>query len=337
MSFNESQHLPPSTSRLCDVCSKIPFNAEDPPFGDHAGGEKWPLGTLDRIRRRRDCPLCRLVVLAVYEIQRGGLSLPDGEVLIDWWAFIGPGGAFRLRGPGFYGYGTALNFVNESNGAQPSSSLPRAHSFIPIAQSRLDVSRARSWISACEDNHGDSCNLKWNHSGAFIPGIEALRLVDVANECLVELRGPCRYLTLSYVWGGVNNVRLTSSNKTSLMKNGVLQTIWDMLPRTVQDAIEFVKALGERFLWVDALCLIQNDTVDMRSGIEVMDLIYEKAALCLIAAYGDSANAGLPGVSGGTRLVTNHVEQIQPGITLAVYNDLDHLLRPSTYNRRAWT
>jgi Heterokaryon incompatibility protein (HET) len=79
-----------------------------------------------------------------------------------------------------------------------------------------------------------------------------------------------------------------------------------ILPKTVQHAIELVKALGERFLWIDALCLIQNDTVAMWRGIEAMDLIYEKAALCIIAASGDNANAGLPGVRKSTRLITHH-------------------------------
>ncbi|PMD22783.1 HET-domain-containing protein [Hyaloscypha hepaticicola] len=222
---------------------------------------------------------------------------------------------------------TTIRFVNKAT-----------FSDIILADSQMDVTRARGWISACENNHGDTCNPRWSLSSvAAIPGLEVLRLIDVVSECLVEAREPCRYLTLSYVWGGVNNVRLTSNKKNSLMEKGVFRTIWHLLPRTIKDAIEVVRALGERFLWVDALCLVQNDAVDMQNGIEMMDLIYERAALCLIAASGDSANAGLPGARLGNRFVMSHVEQILPGIQLVVYNELDHVLRSSTYNRRGWT
>ncbi|KAH9215479.1 heterokaryon incompatibility protein-domain-containing protein [Leptodontidium sp. 2 PMI_412] len=312
MSFNTTDPTP-STTRMCDICSQIPFDAEDPPFGSYRGGRyEWPLGILDRIRRTTDCSLCRLIVLAVYETQRGWSGVLSGEITLEWMPFMGPGGGFQVTGSGWLGYGTTINF--------------------------LDVTRARGWVTACESNHGDACNPRWDQSiGPFISGLDVLRLIDVVKGCLVELQGPCRYLALSYVWGGVNGVRLTSSTKASLMKEGALQTIRHILPRTVQDAIELVNALDERFLWVDALCLVQNDTVDMRSGIEVMDLIYEKASLCIIAASGDTANAGLPGVRWGSRLVTNHAEQIQPGIKLAVYNELDRILRPLAYNRRGWT
>lgn len=129
--------------------------------------------------------------------------------------------------------------------------------------------------------------------------------------------------------GGANNVRLTPRKKDSLMEKGVFRTIWHLLSKTIQDAIEVVRALGERFLWIDALCLVQNDAVDMQNGIEMMDLIYERAALCLIA--------GLSGARLGNRFVMSHVEQILPGIQLVLYNELDHVLRSSTYNRRGWT
>ncbi|KAH6699737.1 heterokaryon incompatibility protein-domain-containing protein [Leptodontidium sp. MPI-SDFR-AT-0119] len=250
---------------------------------------------------------------------------------------MGPGGGFQVTGSGWLRFGTTINFVNQALPGRPAS-LSNIFSFIPIAEPQLDVTRARGWVTACEIHHGDACNPRWDQSiGSFIPGLEVLRLIDVVKGCLVELQGPCRYLALSYVWGGVNGVRLTLSTKASLMKEGALQTIRHILPRTIQDAIELVGALEDRFLWVDAVCLVQNDAVDMRSGIEVMDLIYEKASLCIIAASGDTANTGLPGVRWGSRLVTNHDEQIQPGIKLAVYNELDHMLRPSAYNRRGWT
>jgi hypothetical protein len=224
------------------------------------------MGTLSRIRKETGCPLCRLIGLAVYEAyegQRGNLFLPKEDITI---LCYGPLDTNRRPMISIYGMsnGTTIRFVDEAT-----------FSDILLADSQLDWNRAHRWISACENNHGDICNPRWNLSATTaISGVEVLRLIDVVNGCLVETRSPCRYLTLSYVWGGVNNVRLTSSNKPFLMKKGVLRTIWPLLPRTIRDAIEVVKALGEGLLWIDALCLVQNDAVDMQNGIEVMDLIY---------------------------------------------------------------
>ena len=337
MSADKVDHPTTTTNELCDICSAIPFTASVGPhwFDQFRSDNTLSLGLLESIRTKKQCPLCRLIVLAAYETQRGWAGLLHGEVSLKWRSFMGTGGGLQLMGSGWTGYGTAICFVND---AIPPTSGDEVCSFIPILGSQLDVSRARGWITACESYHGDTCDPKRRQSVTpIIPGLEVLRLIDVRKGCLVEVRSHCRYLTLSYVWGGVNNVRLTSSNMASFKVEGVLQTIWNLLPRTIQDAIEIVKALGERFLWIDALCLIQNDAVDMRSGIEVMDLIYETAVVSIIAASGDNANSGLPGVLAGSRLASNHIEQIEPGVRLAIYNELDHLLRPSAYNRRAWT
>jgi hypothetical protein len=55
--------------------------------------------------------------------------------------------------------------------------------------------------------------------------------------------------------------------------------------------------LGERYLWVDSLCIMQ-DTIDKHDQIQQMDRIYQEAVLCIVAAAGRDANAGLPGLSG---------------------------------------
>ena len=203
------------------------------------------MGTLGRIRKETGCPLCRLIGLAVneaYEGQRDKWFLLKGDITI-----LCDGPSDTNRRPMIFiagmSSGTTIRFVDEAT-----------FSDILFADSQLDWNRARCWISACENNHGDICNPKWNLSATTaISGLEVLRLIDVVNGCLVETQSPCRYLTLSYVWGGVNNVRLTSSNKAFLMEKGVLRTIWRLLPRTIRDAIEVAKALGEGLLWICAL------------------------------------------------------------------------------------
>ncbi|CAH0019004.1 unnamed protein product, partial [Clonostachys rhizophaga] len=59
---------------------------------------------------------------------------------------------------------------------------------------------------------------------------------------------------------------------------------WDLIPKTIQDAITTTQLVGERYLWVDSLCLMQNDPKDLRHGTNVMDLMYEQPILCIVAA-----------------------------------------------------
>lgn len=85
---------------------------------------------------------------------------------------------------------------------------------------------------------------------------------------------------------------------------------WELLPRTIRDAVDFVSRLGERLLWVDALCLIPDDPLDIQRGTTVMDLIYGNSILTIAAAGGKDADAGLAGVHPGTRVATQHIEAI---------------------------
>jgi len=71
--------------------------------------------------------------------------------------------------------------------------------------------------------------------------------------------------------------------------------------------------LEGRYLWVDALCLIQDDTEDLDRGVNAMDLIYERAWLTVVAACGHDANARLPGVQNGTRKASRNTVEIKPG------------------------
>lgn len=67
------------------------------------------------------------------------------------------------------------------------------------------------------------------------------------------------------------------------------------------DTIRLTKILGIRYLWVDALCIIQDDNADKSNQIALMSAIYGCAYLTVVAASGNDADAGLPGMRPGTR------------------------------------
>jgi hypothetical protein len=94
--------------------------------------------------------------------------------------------------------------------------------------------------------------------------------------------------------GGLHHVTVTS-----LTKEGALSDRNDV-PYVIRDAIEFVGLLGEKYPWVDALCIIQDqDENGLRELLGQMDHIYNQSVLTIVALNGDSANAPLPGLQPG--------------------------------------
>lgn len=90
-------------------------------------------------------------------------------------------------------------------------------------------------------------------------------------------------------------------------EDGGLPTL--RMPRTIEDAIEICVRMGERYLWADRLCIIQDDAGDMKIQIEAMGDIYSSAQIVLVAAYGDSMESGIPGI-GDSRKVVQHSEDV---------------------------
>lgn len=95
-----------------------------------------------------------------------------------------------------------------------------------------------------------------------------------------------RYLKLSYCWGSGNeNARTTNANFTD--RRTKIDS--DELLKTIQDAIQVTRGLGERFLLVDAICIIQpndatdKETRDWRDQAPKMGQYY-RDSICTIAA-----------------------------------------------------
>lgn len=67
----------------------------------------------------------------------------------------------------------------------------------------------------------------------------------------------------------------------------------EKLPRTIRDAVTVTRSLGIRYLWVDALCIIQDSQSDWRAEAPKMMNVYRNAYLTIAATVGDNADSGL--------------------------------------------
>ena len=88
------------------------------------------------------------------------------------------------------------------------------------------------------------------------------------------------YAALSYCWGGPQPITLTKLTKRDMLRGIATST----LPQTIQDAITVTRKVGLRYLWVDALCIIQDSDSDRNAEITMMDQIYQHAQVTISAA-----------------------------------------------------
>ncbi|OBT77354.1 hypothetical protein VF21_03473 [Pseudogymnoascus sp. 05NY08] len=123
---------------------------------------------------------------------------------------------------------------------------------------------------------------------------------------------------------------LRKDNAEVLYVEGYLERVWPDLPKTLNDAIDLVKAIGERYLWVDSLCLINDHEGDIALGVRLMNSIFQGSYFNIIAASGTNANAGLWRFGLDTK--ENMVLQ-SPEVGI----DLKTRLSKSEYSKRAWT
>ncbi|KAL6365579.1 hypothetical protein LRP88_01579 [Fusarium phalaenopsidis] len=109
-----------------------------------------------------------------------------------------------------------------------------------------------------------------------------VRLV-VASEDIPKTGEQPKYLTLSYCWGWSNApAKTTSQNFHERRRN--IDT--ENLPQTIQDAIRLTKVMKIRYLWVDALCIIQNLEDFYLEAVKMSS--YYANGYCLISATGFS-------------------------------------------------
>lgn len=157
-------------------------------------------------------------------------------------------------------------------------------------QSERAFTQAKKWINECFSAHPFCADLRTG----FIP----TRLLEVGGKDdsrirLVEMdnRPNIKWASLSYVWGGQQETRTT---RTTLSKH--LEGIeMDTLPQTLLDAIKVCRELNILYLWIDALCIIQDDERDLLRELASMPQIYQEAYITIQAARAQGVQAGFLG------------------------------------------
>ena len=191
---------------------------------------------------------------------------------------------------------------------------------------QIDFEWIRERMRLCDER--DLGKLDYEHT-------VNLRVIDVDRMCIVDLEHGARYVTLSYTWGNITQLNLLKNNEAFFRAGGLGRRIKE-IPKSIRDSIELVRRIGERYIWVDALCIIQDDPVDFREQISEMGNIYKNSILTICVCCGEDANYGLPGMEPGTRK-TKQVFKFVGNLILGNAMCDSETMEGAKWDTRGWT
>ncbi|TVY22392.1 hypothetical protein LHYA1_G008428 [Lachnellula hyalina] len=99
---------------------------------------------------------------------------------------------------------------------------------------------------------------------------------------------PGRYIALSHCWG---SSPLCALDGKTISQFGI-SIPWSRLPKTFQDAILFSAKLGVNHIWIDALCIVQDNPDDWERESAKMADIYQNSFLTLAATASSNGMGG---------------------------------------------
>ncbi|KDN66368.1 putative heterokaryon incompatibility protein [Colletotrichum sublineola] len=175
------------------------------------------------------------------------------------------------------------------------------------------VPLATRWLEKCVANH-PSCGETARHSTVFctdsallISDLEGNELVatrlfffslhppseetDIARLQLSESLGPdTRYVALSHPRGAREICCTAAGNFEGMIETGVLVS---KLTAMFRDAIYIARGMVWSYVWIDSLCIVQDDKEAWESEAQRMAIIYDNATCTIAANYGLDSNSGL--------------------------------------------
>ncbi|VUC32986.1 unnamed protein product [Clonostachys rosea] len=160
-----------------------------------------------------------------------------------------------------------------------------------LCASEADFSLAASWLLDCQKNH--ECQAT-HHTPTGMnrqnptrllrlqPVKHIISLIDTINTQQYD------YIALSHRWGQSKPAVTLISNLRARMAGISINT----LPQTFQDAVKATYSLGYEYIWIDSLCIIQDDKADWGRECPRMSDVYRGAVLTIAGPAAADSSAG---------------------------------------------
>lgn len=168
---------------------------------------------------------------------------------------------------------------------------------IPLNTSSLQTfKQAKTWIARCVDGTCQGAERMVRRELLAQSNERPSRLIELVDREKLGLRlidgntSMCPYVALSYTWG-----RTPALWKTTTRNLGARQDCFcaQDLPKTLQDAVVITRELGLSHIWVDSICIVQDDPEDWASEATRMSHIYRQAYVTVAAAASTGSTTGI--------------------------------------------
>lgn len=228
-----------------------------------------------------------------------------------------------------------------------SASASRSPSWQHLPTSHASrLSQIRHWLRRCEQNH-PACTPRH-------PTTLPRRLIDLLPDNDQDSQGEPRaklvfsknilemfprYTALSYCWGGERKFKATRTTVKAFHQD--IPT--SELPPTFKEAFETTRQLGIRYIWIDALCIVQDDKLEWEKEVAHMHDVYAGSFLTIQASKARSPSEGCfastcpDSAKSRGRGRTLFTAQDSSRELEAIIHIVPHGLGTSALNTRGWT
>ncbi|KAK1850835.1 hypothetical protein CCHR01_06492 [Colletotrichum chrysophilum] len=212
---------------------------------------------------------------------------------------------------------------------------------LPKPGSNSQIKLFKEWLRVCDEQH----NHHFNPRNKLPTRVLDLGSTEKPNLCLCDGFTSMSegYVALSHCWGVDQHFKTLQSNIDAFKQH----IKFDNLPATFRDAIRVTMALGFRYLWIDSLCIIQDDPDDWEREAASMEHVFSSANLTIAASSARSSSEGFwlskrpqqPRVairapSGSSLLFTRFSDDFCQDVEQSVLNERGWVLQERALARR---
>ncbi|KAF1831316.1 HET-domain-containing protein [Decorospora gaudefroyi] len=189
-----------------------------------------------------------------------------------------------------------LEFFTDGDGQSPFSAIGPGRQMTENPLQSTAVARSRSLIKNCLDNHA-SCSRRGRPTTLPKRVLDVLAGGDDSKSIRLHESEYVReerryehgeYVALSHVWGLAKGIPKTTLATLQSHKKSIP---YSTLPRAYQESVFLTRALGFRWLWIDSLCLVQDDVQEKLEDSLKMDEIFGNAFLTIAATSASDSSS----------------------------------------------
>jgi hypothetical protein len=178
--------------------------------------------------------------------------------------------------------------LREAYGVPDSLNKAQCFSLPGKTSSRKTFAFLKMQLNHCISEHAE-CRSDISQSAVALQDFRLLEIRDTHLK-LVSAQPGDRYACLSHCWGETQSVAKTTQATLKVFKT--LGVPLAELPKTFRDAVQVCRKLNIRCIWIDSLCIVQDDSNDWLDQAGRMAAIFDNAYLTIAASKARDSASG---------------------------------------------